>query len=86
MNVDLNTVLVAGIAALAPTLLALATLVQSLRNGRKVDETAKRLEEVHLATNGMKAELVKVTRSDALQEGHSAGVKDEKAAAAEKAT
>lgn len=73
-----DLVIVALVAAIPPTMLALATLITSLRIGRKV-------EEVHHATNGMKDALMKVTRSDALQEGHSAGVADEKAAAAEQA-
>lgn len=72
MNIDINMVLVAVISATPPTVVALANLVASLRNGRKVDQ-------IKAATDGMKDELVKVTRSDALQEGHTAGVKEQKA-------
>jgi hypothetical protein len=68
MNIDAGTIIVAAITALPATLLALATLIQSFRNAKKIDA-------VQVSTDGMKEELVKVTRSDALQEGHEAGVK-----------
>lgn len=70
-----DIVLVALIGGTAPTLVALAGLVVSLRNNKKI-------EAVHLATNSMKDALVTTTRSDALQEGRTAGVAQEKADAA----
>lgn len=78
MNVDSNAVIIAAaIGAVSQIVIALATLYTSIRNGRKADQIKE-------ATDGMKDELVKVTRSDALQEGHTAGVKDEKAVQASK--
>lgn len=65
-------VLLALVAAVPPTLTAAAALVVSLRTNRAV-------EQVHQATNSMKDQLVAVTRSDALQEGHAAGVAEGKA-------
>lgn len=40
-----------------------------------------KVEQIHRATNSMKDALVATTRSDALQEGHTAGVAEEKATA-----
>ena len=75
MSLDLTTVIAAFIATLPATIAAIGALIVSLRNGIKV-------EEVHKATNSMKDALVAVTRSDALQEGHAAGVAEVKAAEA----
>jgi hypothetical protein len=58
---------IALFASIPPTLTALAGLIVSLRN-------AKRIEEVHVATDGMKDALV----AGAGREGHAKGVKDEK--------
>lgn len=44
----------------------------------------KDVEDVKLTTNGLKNELVTVTRSDAEQQGHTKGVKDEKQRVADK--
>lgn len=70
--IDWTSIINSFIAALPATLGAIGALILSIRNGRKI-------EEVHKATNGMSERLTAVTRSDALQEGHSAGVADEKA-------
>lgn len=62
-----DAVIVGIIAAAPPALLALAALVNSIRNGKAV-------KEVHLAVNSRLDELVKLTRKDA----HAEGVKEEK--------
>jgi len=62
-----DSVITAFIASIAPTLGSIATLYVSIKNGTKVDE-------VHKATNSMKDALVATTRSDALQEGRTAGL------------
>jgi glyceraldehyde-3-phosphate dehydrogenase/erythrose-4-phosphate dehydrogenase len=65
--------LITGMATAVPLLaVQFVNLIVSLHNGRKVDD-------IKAATDGMKDALVKVTRSDALQEGHTAGVADQKA-------
>lgn len=66
-----DAVVIAVITGLPPTIAAVASLVVSIRNGKKVDE-------IHKTTNSMSDKLLAVTRSDALQEGHTAGVADEK--------
>lgn len=58
---DIAQVIIAS-AALLASLTSAAALVVSVRNGRKI-------EQVHVATNSMKDELVAVTRKDALAEG-----------------
>ncbi len=72
-NTLISTILVALIASIPSTIVA-------LRTSAKVEAVADKVEVVHKATNSLKDELVAVTRSDALQEGHTAGVKDEKSA------
>lgn len=67
-----DPVLVALIAGIPPALIALATLVVSLRNSQKV-------EEVHKATNSMKDALVIATEKEALARGIKQGAEDEKA-------
>lgn len=68
-----DVVLVAIVAAVPPTIVSLCGLILGVINRNKI-------ELIHKATNSMKDALVEVTRSDALQEGHTAGVKDEKEA------
>ncbi len=62
-----DPVIVSLIASIPPTLAAVAALIVSMRNGRKV-------EEVHKATNSMKDALV----AAALIQGHAEGVKEER--------
>jgi len=57
---------IAAIAALPPTVLALASLIVGIRNSRKV-------EEVHRATNSLTDRLVASTKLEA----HAAGIKEE---------
>lgn len=71
-TVDFRTVLIALIAAIPPTVASVAAVIISLNTNAKV-------EVVHKATNSLTEKLVSVTRTDALQEGHADGVKDEKA-------
>jgi hypothetical protein len=66
-----DPVLISLIVATGPTLIGLYTLYLQYHNKNAI-------QEIKTATDGMKTELVKVTRSDALQEGHSAGVADQK--------
>lgn len=72
-----DTVMVALItgaaAALLPSILALAGLIVALRNGRKLTHQAGKIEEVRIATNGMRDELVEVNRAEALAIGERAG-------------
>lgn len=72
-----DPVLIALIGATGTFLLSLVTLVSQIITVRKV-------EQVHKATNSMKDQLVAATKSDALKEGHSQGVSDEKARIATK--
>ncbi len=58
----------AGISAVSSTVAAVIGFANS-----------RRIKEVHAATNGMKDQLVAATRSDAMQQGHTAGAADEKA-------
>ena len=67
-----DSVLVALIGSVPPTVVALVGLVVSVLNNRKI-------EVVHKATNSMSDKLVAATRASALQEGHTQGVADEKA-------
>lgn len=76
-GVNWTMVLTALIAAFFTSLPA--TII-AWRTDSKVERVAEKVEVVHKATNSLTDRLVDVTRSDALQEGHSAGVKDQKAA------
>lgn len=76
MKIDWTLVLVALVAATPPTIAA-------LRVDAKVEKVAAQVEVVRHATNSLTDRLVITTRSDALQEGHTAGVKDAKRAAKE---
>lgn len=62
-----EAVLIAVVASLPSTLLALATLIVSVRNSQKV-------EQVQHATNSLMDRLIVLTRTEA----HAAGVKEEK--------
>jgi hypothetical protein len=62
-----DTVLVAVLATIPPTLLGAAALVVALK-------TTKKVEQVHKATNSLTDRLVASTRVEA----HAAGVKEEK--------
>lgn len=66
-----DTVLVAIIASVPPTIVALVGLVVTILNSRKI-------EVVHKATNSMADKLVAAAKSDSFQKGHTAGVADEK--------
>lgn len=71
-HLDLTAVLIALIASLPPTVAAIVAVV-------KVQVVAEKVEVVHKATNSLTDRLVNATRADALQEGHTQGVADEKA-------
>lgn len=71
-GIDATAVLIAAIASLPPTVASIAAVLISLNTQAKV-------EVVHKATNSLTERLVSVTKSDALQEGHTKGVADEKA-------
>lgn len=65
-------VLIAFMASVPPTLLALATLVVSIKSSRKV-------EAVHKATNSLTDRLVASTALEAHAAGVKQGTEDEKA-------
>lgn len=56
-----DTVAIALIATITPTLAALASFLVSLRNGRKTDVVIEKASEIHAATNGT---LHKVTNAN----------------------
>lgn len=64
-----DAVAIAMIAAIPPTMAALAALIMGIVNRGKI-------HEVYKATNSMKDELVEATRVEALQTGHAAGMKE----------
>lgn len=70
-----DPVLVAIIAAVPVTLMQLCNLIIAFMNRKKI-------EQIHQQTNSMHDAIVESTRKVALQEGHAAGVKDEKDAGA----
>lgn len=82
---DLTAVLVAFIYTIPPTAASIAAIVISLYTKQEVKEvkavaveTQEKVEVVHKATNSLTAQLVQTTRDNALQEGHTKGVKDQK--------
>ena len=68
--------IIAAIASLVAACGSSLALVMGIWNGRKI-------KEIHTATNGMKAELVKVTGdakfAEGVKEGHAEGVAEERA-------
>lgn len=76
-------VLLAVIAGLPSFIAAMTSAIVTIRNSRRIREVSNTVDAVQKATNGMKDELIKVTRSDAHQAGHSEGVADQKLATAE---
>jgi len=74
-----DTVIVALIATVPPTITAAGALIVSLSTQAKVVDVQKTVEVVHKATNSLTDRLVAVTRSDALQEGHTEGVEAQRA-------
>lgn len=78
MQLDRTAIIIALIVGAPATISSLGALVVILRTSDKVLVVEKKIEEVRHSTNSMKDALVAVTRSDALQEGHTAGVQDEK--------
>lgn len=71
-EIDPTAVMIAAIVAIPPTIGSICAVLISLNTNAKV-------EVVHKATNSLTEKLVSTTKSDALQEGHSKGVADEKA-------
>jgi hypothetical protein len=65
-----DQVLLAIITSVPPTIAAIAGLIIGIINSGKI-------REIHVATNSMKDALVAATRSEALIEGHAAGVAQE---------
>jgi len=66
-----EALVVAIVTSVPPTLAAVVTLVVGLRSSRKI---ARRVEEVHRATNSLTDRLVASTRLEA----HAAGIKEER--------
>lgn len=77
--IDWTQILQAFIASVPVTITAIAALIVAMRNSAKATMRDAKVEEIHRATNGITAALVKSTRSGALSEGHEAGVKEERA-------
>lgn len=84
-RLDPQAILIAVIATIPPTAASVAAIVISLHTSEKVQEvkavvaeTAEKVEIVHKATNSLTDKLVASTRSDALQEGHTKGVRDQR--------
>jgi hypothetical protein len=71
-----ETVQIALIATIAPTIAAIAGIVISWLNSRR---NSRKIDEVILSTNGMKDELIKTTDLAAQARGHLQGTTDEKA-------
>lgn len=87
-----DAVKIAALTSVAPTLTGIAAIIVAIYSVHKVEnvraeivpkvaEVQANVLKIEKATNSMKDALVAVTRSDALQEGHAEGVKDQKAAA-----
>lgn len=72
MNLDFPSIALL-LGSIASVITSVATLIVATRTRDKV-------ETVHKEMNSMKDALVAVTRSDALQEGYTAGVAEQKAA------
>jgi hypothetical protein len=66
MTVAEMAALATGIGVLLNAVVTVFSLIQSLRNGRKI-------EQVHLATNSMKDALVDVTGKEAYARGVKSG-------------
>lgn len=64
-----DTVQTALIASAAPTILALASLISSLRNSGKADANSKKIEEVHGLVNSGMNKLLKTTEQKSFAEG-----------------
>jgi hypothetical protein len=62
-----DMVMIAMFSSLPPTIAAIAALIVSVKNHRKI-------QEVLIAADGLTLRLVASTRADALQEGHAIGV------------
>lgn len=89
MSLDLNLLIGQFIAALPATIAAVTAMIYAIKSAArvqlveaKVETVVVAIDQVHKSTNSMKDALVQSTRRDALQEGHAAGVKDQKIEAA----
>ena len=82
----LTALIVAGIAAVPPTLTGIAALVVSLRTSDKVVEVAGQVKDVQRKTDGLTEKLVESTRSDATQKGRAQGVAAQKKVAKDEKT
>jgi hypothetical protein len=78
-----ETITVAIIVSIPPTLVALGALIIGLRNSRKVDDakaeivqTKDGVFELGKAVDGRLKELLEITKSAATAEGHAAGLTD----------
>lgn len=61
------------IAQLLTAIAAVGAMVLTWRNSLKINKVGAQVEEVHLATNSMKDELVKATAKASRAEGVEAG-------------
>lgn len=73
-----DTVMIALLVAIPPTLVALAGLVNSIRNGGKLAQHAATLQAVHLQINSRMDELLAISKRAAHAEGVIEGKEGEK--------
>lgn len=70
-----ESVLVALATGLPATIASVATLINSIRNGNHLRKTTEKIEEIHIATNGMKEQLIASTA----KASHAEGMSDQRA-------
>ncbi len=66
-----DPVKIALIVAIAPTLIALGGVINSVRNGRKLDN-------IHIDLNSRLSQLLEVTRVSERASGHAEGMAEER--------
>lgn len=76
MNAGSIALIITAIAALLSAATSMVGVLVSLRNGRKVDATVLKVDQIHEATNGLVAKLgeAKLAQGDA--EGHARGLEE----------
>ena len=64
---------IAFAGAIPPTIMALAALIASWRNGRKVESSTKKIEELHVLVNSRLTQLLELTAKSSRAEGVAEG-------------
>jgi len=70
------------ITSVATLITAAGSVWVSLRNSRKIDDTAAKVDAVHIATDGITSKLIASTATVAHRDGVDAGISQEKDRAA----